>query len=97
MSYCRNPHYIYQTGDGVEFDGTFISDSALNVQLYNVLLRNRRKELISRLKQGKLEDINKIDINFNPLPEDDPEIICDKKYQERNEDELIKNLLQNRS
>jgi hypothetical protein len=49
------------------------------------------------LKQGKLEDINKIDINFNPLPEDDPEIICDKKYQERNEDELIKNLLQNRS
>jgi DNA-binding NtrC family response regulator len=35
----------------------------------------------------------KEDLDFNILSEDNIEIMCDKEFQERNEDDLIKNLL----
>lgn len=64
MSYCRNPFYIFPTGDGVEFSGTYIEDVQLNVWLYNMLCKNRREELMQRVKQGKQISLKMEDPNF---------------------------------
>ena len=115
MSYCRNPYYIYPTGNGVSFMGTFVEDVQLNVWLYNMLLKNRREELIKRIKLGKkeclkmedpkfIENVTKNNIDTENmsdeefdkiyyLNENDPELIAEKTFDEANEDEIIRNLL----
>ena len=55
MAYCRiteTGHYIYPTGDGVQFDKVFVSDNAINVFLY--ALSQRSNELNERIENGKL-------------------------------------------
>lgn len=53
MSYCRSPHYIYPTFDGVWFNGTVIPNEEINVFLYKILLLGHRDELKERVKEGR--------------------------------------------
>ena len=95
MSYCRNPHYIYPTGDGVSFDGTLIGDEELDIWLYNMLLICRRSELMERLKHGKECGLAKYDSDFNILADDNIEVIHEKLFINKNEDNIIKLLMNN--
>ena len=90
MSYCRNPHYIYPTLDGVQFNSVYVPDEAIDIWLYNMLLRSRREELRERILHGKAMELRIEDSDFNILPEDHPEVELTRRYQEMNEDQLFK-------
>ena len=55
MSYARPPEptYIFPCREGVQFGLATISDIDINIFLYKIMLRYRRDDLISRIKQGK--------------------------------------------
>lgn len=57
MSYTReleSGHYIYPTGETVNFNGTDISDKALNVFLFK-LFNYRKDEFMDRIDKGRRE------------------------------------------
>jgi hypothetical protein len=53
MSYCRNPYYIWPSNNAVYFEDRRIDNDEIDVWLYKMFLKNREKELIKRLKNGK--------------------------------------------
>lgn len=92
MSYGRNPHYIYSSGDELYFEpyGS-IPEHAINAFLYKILLRSFRDELKERLREGKKEWMYQLKYNAEEcklieLPQE-PEYI---EWMEANEDEIFK-------
>lgn len=77
MSYGRDPHYIYNDGVEMYFDGVYVSEKVLNAWLYKVLLTNRRDELARRLQEGK-------------AVWSDPETV---EWAERLEDDTLRSLM----
>lgn len=96
MSYGRNPHYIYSNGEELYLDGIYVREEIINAFLYSILLSNRREELRQRLLEGKQIWLNQVkfeDSRLVELPEDHPEILMEKEWQEMQEDKIIKGLM----
>lgn len=98
MSYGRNPFYIYSDGDSLYLDGKYISENVINAFLYKVLLTNRRSELKQRLTEGKEQWLlhkTTFDTEGNliEMPLDSHEVQMDKTWLEKEEDDLLKNLM----
>ncbi|MBO8161329.1 MAG: hypothetical protein H0Z24_06795 [Thermosipho sp. (in: Bacteria)] len=94
MSYSRmpEPHYIYPTGDGVRFDLDYISNDKIDLFLYKLFLKYRRKELIERLKHGR--KLARTHIDGNELDGEDKEYWkMHIEWLNNNEDELLRQLL----
>lgn len=103
MSYGRNPYYIYNSGNGLNLDGTYVDEEVINAFLYKILLTNRREELKKRLQEGKqswlkiirYDDPMSLDAELLEVPENDPEVLEDKLLMELFEDDIIKELMGN--
>jgi hypothetical protein len=98
VSYGRNPYYIFNSGNKIHFDGTWVDEDIVDAFLYKILLKPRRDELKRRLLNGKKQWVeNKHyldkDFNFQPLPKDNEEYIEEMKWLEKLEDKLIKSLM----
>jgi hypothetical protein len=94
MSYCRNPYYIYDDGDGINFDFTRVSENQIDVFLYKIFL-SKREEFIQRLKHGKelvIEWQNDI-INTSELNMDKEDAEKYKQWLLDKEDDIFKELL----
>lgn len=99
MSYARfpEPYYIYPSKDGIMFNTKYLPNDAIDLLLYKLFLKNRREELIERLKRGRRIARTHIKGDIDNLEE------IEKTYWEihlkdldRNEDELLKNLIKNK-